>query len=115
LTSTDLINRNLTETIMTLVGLSRFVIVDLSGRSVPNELRSTVPHFKIPFVPIIEESRKKDVNSMFSDFLEDDWVLPLVTFTNRENLMELLPTMIIEAAERKCVERQIRLKQIFNR
>jgi hypothetical protein len=45
-------NRNLTETVMILVGLSRFVIVDLSGRSVANELRSTVPHFKIDAIPI---------------------------------------------------------------
>jgi uncharacterized protein YjbI with pentapeptide repeats len=108
-------SRNLTETVMTLVGLSRFVIVDLSGRSVANELRSTVPHFKIPFVPIVDESRKKEVYSMFSDFLENDWVLPLITFTNRENLLELLPSRVIEPAERKCEERQIQLKQIFNR
>ena len=32
-------NREFTETIMTLAGLSRFVIVELSGPSVPNELR----------------------------------------------------------------------------
>jgi uncharacterized protein YjbI with pentapeptide repeats len=108
-------SRNLTETVMTLVGLSKFVIVDLSGPSVANELRATIPHFKIPFIPIIEESRKKEVYFMFSDFSEEDWVLPLVTFTDRENLMELLPTMVIEPAERKCEERQIRLKQIFNR
>jgi len=107
-------NRNLTETVMILVGLSRFVIVDLSGRSVANELRATVPHFKIPFVPIIEESRKKDVYSMFSDFLEDERVLPLVEFISKEHLMELLHPKIIKPAEKKCEERQIRLKQIFN-
>ena len=73
------------------------------------------PHFKIPFIPIIDESRKKEVYSMFSDFLEDEWVLPLVRFTSREDLMELLSTMVIEPAERKCEERQLRLKQIFNR
>jgi uncharacterized protein YjbI with pentapeptide repeats len=47
--------RNYTETIKTLAGLSRFVIADLSGPSVPQELYATVPHFKIPFVPIIEK------------------------------------------------------------
>src|SRR5262249_22084235 len=40
-------DRNYTETVKTLVGLSRFVIVDMSGPSVPQELYATVPHFKI--------------------------------------------------------------------
>src|SRR5215208_3685207 len=44
--------RNYTETVKTLVGLSRFVIVDLSGPSVPQELYSTVPHFKIRFADV---------------------------------------------------------------
>src|SRR3989440_9945911 len=47
-------DRNFTETVKTLTGLSRFIIADLSGPSVPQELYATVPHFKIPFVPIIE-------------------------------------------------------------
>jgi uncharacterized protein YjbI with pentapeptide repeats len=105
--------RNFTETVMTLVGLSRFVIVDLSGPSVPNELRAAVPHFRVPFVPIIEQDRK--VYSMFDDLLENDWVLSPVEFTSKEHLLELLPSMVIEPAEKKCEERQIRLKQIFNR
>lgn len=106
-------SRNLTETVMTLVGLSRFVIVDLSGPSVSNELRSTIPHFRIPFVPIIEEGRK--VYSMFADFLENDWVLAPVAFTNKEHLLELLPSKVIEPAEMKCQQRQLRLKEIFDR
>src|SRR6266567_1969560 len=51
-------DRNYTETIKTLAGLARFVIADLSGPSVPQELYATIPHFKIPFVPIIEANRK---------------------------------------------------------
>jgi hypothetical protein len=46
-------NRNYTETVKTLAGLSRFIVADLSGPSVPQELYATVPHFKIPFVPIL--------------------------------------------------------------
>src|SRR5260370_480750 len=46
-------SRDFTETIITLPGLSKFMLVDLSGPSVPNELRATIPHFNIPFVPII--------------------------------------------------------------
>ena len=36
-------DRNYTETVKTLVGLSRFIIADLSGPSVPQELYATVP------------------------------------------------------------------------
>jgi uncharacterized protein YjbI with pentapeptide repeats len=106
-------NRDFTETIMTLAGLSRFVIVDLSGPSVPNELRATIPHFKIPFVPIIEKGRK--VYSMFPDLLGYPWVLPPVEFTDKEHLLALLASKVIEPAEEKFEERQALLQQLFNR
>ncbi len=51
-------DRNYTETVKTLVGMSRFVVVDLSGPSVPQELCTTIPFFKIPFVPIIERGSR---------------------------------------------------------
>lgn len=106
-------SRDFTETIMTLAGLSRFVIVDLSGPSIPNELRATIPHFKIPFVPIIEEGRK--VYSMFSDLLGYTWVLRPVEFSSTEQLLELLPSRVIEPAEEKFKERQALLNELFNR
>ena len=49
--------RTYTETVITLAGLCSFVIVDLSGRSVPQELQATVTALRIPFVPIIEEGK----------------------------------------------------------
>ncbi|HEU5374092.1 MAG TPA: pentapeptide repeat-containing protein, partial [Ktedonobacteraceae bacterium] len=42
-----------TETVKTLAGLARFIIVDLSGPSVPQELSHTIPFLDIPFVPIL--------------------------------------------------------------
>ena len=106
-------NKNYTETVNTLVGLSRFVIVDLSGSSVPQELYSTVPHFKIPFVPIIEEGRK--TYAMFADLLEYPWVLPPVRFSSQEQLLELLPSRVIEPAEEKFKERQALLERMFSK
>ena len=47
--------QNARETVKTLTGLSRFVIAELSGPSVPLELEATIPNFEIPFVPIIEK------------------------------------------------------------
>ena len=60
-------SKTYTETIRTLASLARFVIVDLSGPSVPQEITATVDLYEIPFVPILEEKRKDW--SMFKDFL----------------------------------------------
>ncbi len=107
-------NRDYTETIKTLIGLSRFVIVDLSGPSVPQELYATVPHFDIPFIPILQEGRKE--YSMFRDLLKYPWVVqPIVEFANKEHLMELLPSRIIVPAEERSKERQEELKHLFKR
>ncbi len=103
--------RNYTETIKTLAGLSRFVIADLSGPSVPQELYATVPHFKIPFVPIIEKGRRE--YAMFVDLLEYPWVLPPVEFEDKAQLLELLPVRVIEPAEDKFKERQKKLDELF--
>lgn len=105
--------RNYTETVKTLVGLSRFVIVDLSGPSVPQELYATVPHFKIPFVPIVEEGIKE--YAMHVDILEYPWVIkPPVKFENIQALIEMLQSKVIEPAETRHQERQQLLEQLFN-
>lgn len=105
-------DRDYTETIQTLTGLSRFVIVDLSGPSVPQELHSVVPHIKIPYVPIIEEG--KDTFALFSGLLQYPWVVrPILKFADQEQLLELLPSKIVAPAEKKYQERKQLLKQIF--
>jgi hypothetical protein len=103
---------NYTETVKTLAGLARFVIADLSGPSVPQELYATVPHFKIPFVPIIEASRKP--YSMAVDILEYPWVVrPPITFATIEELLEQMPTKVIAPAEEKYQARQMLLDELF--
>jgi uncharacterized protein YjbI with pentapeptide repeats len=80
---TRLEDNTYTETVRTLAGLARFVVVDLSGPSVPQELYATVPHTKIPFVPILEKG--KHPYSMFVGLLEYEWVLsPIVEFESTE-------------------------------
>jgi len=107
-------DRNFTETVKTLAGLSRFVIADLSGLSVPHELYATVPHFKIPFVPIIEAGRKP--YTMAVDILEYPWVVrPPVTFATTEELLEKLPTKVIASAEEKHQARQKLLDELFGK
>jgi hypothetical protein len=106
--------RTYTETVKTLVGLSRFVVVDLSGPSVPQELYATVPHFKIPFIPIMETGR--NAYSMSLDILEYPWVLnPPLEFSSKEALIELIPSKVVAPAENMLKERQELLDTLFNR
>jgi uncharacterized protein YjbI with pentapeptide repeats len=105
-------NGDYTETVKTLVGLSRFVIVDLSGPSVPQELYATVPHFDIPFVPIVEAARRP--YSMSVDFFKYPWFLqPIIEFGSKEELIQLMPSKIILPAEERHKERQSLPDKVF--
>jgi uncharacterized protein YjbI with pentapeptide repeats len=107
-------SRDYTETVKTLVGLSRFVIVDLSGPSVPQELYASVPFFDSPFIPILESGR--NTYSMFRDLPKYPWVLkPPVEFASTEHLLEIMPSKIVAAAEEKHTERQVLLEELFPR
>jgi hypothetical protein len=58
--------RDFTETVLTLAGMSRFVIVDITNpKCAPLELRATVPNFNIPFMPIVQKNEKPF--AMFAD------------------------------------------------
>ena len=106
-------DRDYIETILTLAGLSRFIIADLSGPSVPDELRAIVPNFRIPCVPILDEKSKPyaTFTSLSSGY---NSVLPTVKFANEEELIELLPSKVVEPAEEKFKERGALLRQVFN-
>ena len=98
-------DRNITETVMTLVGISRFVVVDLSGPSVPQELYATVPHFKIPVVPILGKQRKQ--YAMASDILEYPWVVkPTFRYSSIQQLQTSVAKKMILPAERILRRRQ---------
>jgi uncharacterized protein YjbI with pentapeptide repeats len=107
-------DRDFTETVKTLVGLARFVIVDLSGPSVPQELSHTVPFFDIPFVPIIEKDRRS--YSMFVDLFKYPWMLrPVVEFATVDELLARIPAEVIAPAEEKHQARQKLLDELFNK
>ncbi|MGO9687451.1 MAG: pentapeptide repeat-containing protein [Syntrophobacteraceae bacterium] len=98
-------DRDYTETVQTLVGLSRFVVVDLSGSSIPQELYATVPHFNVPFVPILDVAKRS--SSTVSDLFKYPWFLPpIVEFGSTEELIEMIPPRIISPAEERLKERQ---------
>jgi uncharacterized protein YjbI with pentapeptide repeats len=106
-------DHNRGDTIKTLAGLSRFIIADLGEPLVLQELSATVPHVKVPCVPILEAGREP--SSSVTDLLAYPWVVwPPVIFANTDELVRLVPLQIIAPAEEKYQARQQLLDAWFN-
>jgi len=73
-------SRNVTETIITLASLAKFVVADISSpKSIPQELTSIIPQFpSLPIQPIIEKSQRE--YGMFEHFKAFPWVLDQVSY-----------------------------------
>src|SRR6266480_4434424 len=95
-------DKDYTETVQTLAGMSMFVIVDLtSPKSTPLELEATVKQFKIPYIPIIDISVDPRPFAMLVDSQNSfHWVLRTRNYKSKEDLLdgENLKTYIIEPA-----------------
>jgi hypothetical protein len=101
--------RTYTETVLTLAGLSCFVIVDLSGRSVPQELQATVEKIRIPYVPILAKGDSS--HSMVKDFLELEYFFyPPIEFASTEELLRQIPEKAVARAEAYLDRRREKLK-----
>ena len=100
-------DRDFTETIKTLAGLSYFVIADVTNpKSSPLELQATVPDYQIPFVPIIQEGEPPF--AMMVDLQKKyNWVLNTVSYDSQETLMKVLKPLIIDPAMKKRQELRI--------
>jgi len=99
-------DRDLTETVQTLAGLSKFVIVDLTApKSTPLEMEATVKQFKIPFVPVIDATVDARPFAMFADLARSfHWVLKPVQYRGRDELLAHLERFVLQPAERKHEE-----------
>ena len=97
-------DKDFTETIKTLAGLSYFVIADVTNpKSSPLELQATVPDYQIPFVPIIQEG--ENPFAMMVDLQKKyNWVLNTVSYDSPETLMKALKPLIIDPAMQKRQE-----------
>jgi hypothetical protein len=91
-------DKDFTETIKTLAGISYFVIADVTNpKSSPLELQATVPDYQIPFVPIIQEGERPF--AMMVDLQKKyPWVLPTRSYDSIETLMAALKPGIIDPA-----------------
>jgi uncharacterized protein YjbI with pentapeptide repeats len=99
--STD---RDMTETVRILAGLSRFVIADITNpRSVPLELQATVPDYMVPFVTILE--RGQPAFGMFDDLPRKyHWALPLLEYNSSETLLAAFEEKVVVPALDKADE-----------
>ena len=91
-------DRDFTETIKTLAGISYFVIADVTNpKSSPLELQATIPDYQLPFVPIIQEGESPF--AMMVDLQKKyPWVLPTKSYDSIETLMHALKPGIIDPA-----------------
>jgi hypothetical protein len=96
--------QDFTETIMTLAGLSCFIIADITNpKSSPLELQATVPDYMIPFVPLIQEGEQPF--SMFQDLRRKyDWVLDTLVYDTPSNLIKGLERAVVTPALEKRAE-----------
>ena len=103
------IDKDFTETIKTLAGISYFVIADVTNpKSSPLELQATVPDYQIPFVPIIQEG-ESPFAMMANLQTKYNWVLDTISYDSIDTLIKLLKHHIIDPAIKKHDE--LRLKK----
>lgn len=94
-------DKDFTETIKTLAGLSYFVIADVTNpKSSPLELQATVPDYQIPFVPIIQQGERPF--AMMVDLQKKyNWVLDTLEYDSIDTLIHALKPAIIDPAIEK--------------
>ena len=95
------VERDFTETVMVLAGISLFVIADITNpRCSPLELQATVPNYMIPMVPLLQKG--EDPFAMFVDLQRKyDWVLDVLVYDSADRLATGLEAEIVAPALRK--------------
>jgi len=106
-------DRDYTETVQTLAGMSLFVIVDVtSPKSTPLELEATAKQFKIPFLPIIDTTVDTYPFAMLQDLQNAfHWVLPTVGYRGKEHLMANIDKLVKLAMNKHAELRGIKENQ----
>jgi hypothetical protein len=91
--------RDFSETIKTLAGLSRFIIADITNpKSSPLELQATMPDYMIPFVPIIQEDENPFAMFQGLQHKYGEWVLDVLEYDSASSLLEVLDEALVRPA-----------------
>jgi uncharacterized protein YjbI with pentapeptide repeats len=104
-------SRDLTETVITLAHLSRFIIVDLTDpSSAPHEVATIIPQCVVPVQPLLslqplivdEKEVERREYAMFQDLRRRySWVLPTFHYQDTADILASLKEKIIDPAELK--------------
>jgi len=96
-------SRDVTETVVTLAHLARFIVADVTDpASIAKELEAIVPRLAVPVQPIVHKDAK--VYAMFSDYWKYDWVLEIWRYTSLAQLRRGLLSHVVRPSERKATE-----------
>jgi hypothetical protein len=98
-------DRDFTETVLTLAGMSRFIIADITRpKSVPLESQVIVPNYMIPMVPIIQKG--EEPFSMFVNLWQKhrEWVLEPLAYQSTEQLAMVFADAVVKPAEERLKE-----------
>lgn len=89
------INRDYTETLRTLAGMSHFILADLTNsRSIPQELQTIIPYYSsIPIQPLIYKT--EEPYAIFEDLIKGyPWTLKPFIYKDASELQAHLPIII---------------------
>jgi hypothetical protein len=103
--------RNITETVTLLARMARFIIADLTDpSSIPQELQAIIPSVRVPVQPVLLEG--SPLYSMFKDFEDYPWVLPVHQYREPEQLLGTLAEVIAPAeAKAKALAERRRMSE----
>lgn len=94
-------DRDFSETVLTLAGMCRFVIADITKpRSVPQEAQIIIPNYMIPFVPIIQSG--EEPWAMFEDLWRKhkEWVLLPLRYDSLDRLRTVFGKAVVNEANK---------------
>lgn len=87
------VNMDYTETVVTMAGLSKIIIADLSGGSVPQELHATLTNFQKPIIAY----SKTGAYSMFKDLKRKNPYVLSFEYTDDDIMFEKMEEKLNEA------------------
>jgi uncharacterized protein YjbI with pentapeptide repeats len=100
--------RDTQETIVTLAGMVRFIIADITDpKSIPQELAAIVPNLpSVPVQPLLQSGFEPW--GMYDHIKRYPWVLPLLPYEDGETLLRSLVFKIIAPAEAMAMKQQLK-------